>query len=142
MLGSLMHAEKPPTHLSPRQPEVLQRLAEGKSMKETATEPSRDAPTAALHGLWRRTIEVSSDVHAISRRLRPSTLEALGLPTTARGYFRDMSWQAVTVPNADRNVPDRIPKTTTLCLFRILEESMSNAPISAGRPAPAAKAVA
>jgi DNA-binding NarL/FixJ family response regulator len=51
MLGSLMHAssEAPSRQLTPRQREVLQLLAEGKSMKEVASILNVTARTVAFH---------------------------------------------------------------------------------------------
>lgn len=51
MLGSLMHstAETPSRQLTPRQREVLQLLAEGKSMKEVASILDVTARTVAFH---------------------------------------------------------------------------------------------
>jgi len=51
MLGSLMHAtpENPSRQLTPRQREVLQLLAEGKSMKEVAAILNVAARTVAFH---------------------------------------------------------------------------------------------
>jgi DNA-binding NarL/FixJ family response regulator len=52
VLGSLMHAaqrEKPPTQLTTRQREVLQLLAEGKSMKEVASILNVAPRTVAFH---------------------------------------------------------------------------------------------
>jgi DNA-binding NarL/FixJ family response regulator len=52
MLGSLMHAadhEKPASHLTTRQREVLQLLAEGKSMKEVAVLLNVAPRTVAFH---------------------------------------------------------------------------------------------
>jgi DNA-binding CsgD family transcriptional regulator len=51
MLGSLMHAtsDAPSRQLTPRQREVLQLLAEGKSMKEVASILNVTARTVAFH---------------------------------------------------------------------------------------------
>jgi signal transduction histidine kinase len=79
-----------------------------------------------LDELWRRTNEISSDVHGLSHRLHPSKLEALGLVATIRGHCRDISRQGVVVHFAERNTPNGIPADVSLCLFRVVEEALSN----------------
>ena len=89
---------------------------------------SPDALAAALQDLWRQTTEISSEVNALSHRLHPTKLEALGFPTTARGHCRDISRQGVTVHfSSDAIGPGQVPSDVGLCLFRVLEEAVSNA---------------
>ena len=85
-----------------------------------------DPLAAAVDDLWRRTVEISSDVHNLTHRLHPSKLETLGLVITMRGHCRDVSRQGVRVHFADHDVPAGIPPDVALCLFRILEESVAN----------------
>lgn len=82
---------------------------------------------AALHADWRRTTEIASDVHAISHRLHPSKLEALGLVATIRAHCRDVSRQGFAVHFSERNVPGGVSTDAALCLFRVLEEAVTNA---------------
>lgn len=82
--------------------------------------------TPALHEAWRRTTEIASDVHAISHRLHPSKMEALGLVATIRAHCREVSRQSVDVEFIDQNVPGGIPPERALGLFRVLEEGLSN----------------
>ena len=81
---------------------------------------------AALQDGWRRTAEIASDVHGISHRLHPSKLEALGLVATIRAHCRDVSRQSIAVHFVEKNVPAGIPPDVALCLFRVLEEALSN----------------
>jgi len=94
------------------------------SMNPPATQ---EKLAAALHADWRRTTEIASDVHAISHRLHPTKLEALGLVATIRTHCRDVSRQGFAVHFAERDVPAGISPDTALCLFRILEEAVTNA---------------
>jgi signal transduction histidine kinase len=91
---------------------------------------SMSAPSNALSvhldELWRRTNEISSEVHGLSHRLHPSKLEALGLVATIRGHCRDISRQGVVAHFAERNAPNGIPADVSLCLFRVAEEALSN----------------
>jgi PAS domain S-box-containing protein len=88
---------------------------------------SPEALTAALHADWRRTTEIASDVHAISHRLHPTKLEALGLVATIRAHCRDVSRQGFTVHFSEQDVPAGISPDIALCLFRVCEEALSNA---------------
>ena len=87
---------------------------------------SVDALREALQAAWGRTAEIASDVHAISHRLHPSKMEALGLVATMRAHCRDMSRQGVKVAFFEHNVPSHIPADVSLCLFRVLEEAVTN----------------
>jgi PAS domain S-box-containing protein len=85
-----------------------------------------DTLVDALEQAWQRTCDIASDVHGISHRLHPSKLEALGLAATIRGHCRDLSRQALKVRFSDEGNTARIPPDVSLCLFRIVEESLSN----------------
>jgi signal transduction histidine kinase len=98
-------------------------------LQQLGTNPpaGHDALVAAIQDLWHRTTEISSDVHSISHRLHPSRLEALGLVITIHGHCRDVSRRGVRVHFSERNVPSDVPPDVALCLFRILEEAVTNA---------------
>ena len=79
-----------------------------------------------LQDAWRRTTEIASDVHAISHRLHPSKMEALGLVGTAQGHCNDVSRQSLPVHFQHADVPSGIPPDRALSVFRVLEEALSN----------------
>jgi PAS domain S-box-containing protein len=87
---------------------------------------SLDALVGALQEDWRRTAEIANDIHAISHRLHPSKLEALGLVATIRAHCRDVSRQSLAVHFTQANVPDAVDADVALCLFRVVEESLTN----------------
>jgi PAS domain S-box-containing protein len=87
---------------------------------------SSEALVPALHEAWRRTTEIASDVHAISHRLHPSKMEALGLVATIRAHCREVSRQSVVVEFLEQDVPTGIAPERALALFRVLEEALSN----------------
>jgi PAS domain S-box-containing protein len=87
---------------------------------------SREALVDALQDLWRHTGEIASDVHAISHRLHPSKLEALGLVATVRAHCRDISREGVTVNFEEQPVSRDIDNDVALCLYRVLEEALNN----------------
>lgn len=81
---------------------------------------------SALQEAWRRTAEIASDVHGISHRLHPSKLEALGLVATIRAHCRDVSRQNLTVHFSEQGGSVGVPGDVSLCLYRVLEEALSN----------------
>ncbi|HEY2432237.1 MAG TPA: PAS domain S-box protein [Vicinamibacterales bacterium] len=87
--------------------------------------PRPEALIPVLQEAWRRTTEIASDVHAISHRLHPSKMEALGLVATIRAHCREVSRQSLAVDFVSQNVPP-IPAERALCLFRVVEEALSN----------------
>src|SRR5690349_6689011 len=87
---------------------------------------AHDALVNALQEQWRRTTEIASDVHAVSHRLHPSKLEALGLVSTIRAHCRDVSRQSIAVVFNDRDVPVGIRPNVALCVFRVVEEALRN----------------
>jgi PAS domain S-box-containing protein len=87
---------------------------------------SVDALRDALQAAWARTAEIASDVHGMSHRLHPSKIEALGLVATMRAHCRDVSRQGLAVQFFERNIPDGVPPDVSLCLFRVLEEAITN----------------
>src|SRR5262249_26987244 len=72
--------------------------------------------------------QIAADVQALSHRLHSSKLELLGLAKTARIFCEDFAGlQQVTVLFEEVGVPAGIPAATSLCLYRILQESLHNA---------------
>lgn len=72
--------------------------------------------------------QIASDVQALSHRLHSSKLELLGLAKTARIFCEDFAaQQKVTVLFEESGVPSGIAASTSLCLYRILQEALHNA---------------
>jgi PAS domain S-box-containing protein len=78
--------------------------------------------------LGRRITETGIEVQAISHRLHSSKLEILGVVSACRSFCREVAERhKVTVDFAADGVPREVPQDVTLCLFRILQESLNNA---------------
>jgi PAS domain S-box-containing protein len=78
--------------------------------------------------LGRHITEIGMEVQAISHRLHSSKLEILGLVSACRSFCREVAEQhKVTVDFVADGVPRDIPQDVTLCLFRVLQESLNNA---------------
>jgi PAS domain S-box-containing protein len=71
--------------------------------------------------------EVSSVIRGLSHQLHPSKLEILGLVASLKEFCREFSGQhELPVNFVHSNIPARIPKNVTLCLFRITQEALRN----------------
>ncbi len=83
---------------------------------------------AALQSLWEQTREIGTDLHRLSRQLHPSQLEALGLVSALRGFCTEFSKQkGLRIEFAHDGILREIPDDVTLCLYRIVQESVQNA---------------
>jgi len=85
-----------------------------------------DGLVPPLQEAWRRTTEIASDLHAISHRLHPSKMEALGLVATIQAHCRGVSRQGLTVRFSHRNVPAGFSPERAVSVFRVLEEALGN----------------
>ncbi|HEY7285763.1 MAG TPA: PAS domain-containing protein [Vicinamibacterales bacterium] len=74
-----------------------------------------------------RAAEIASDMHRLSYQLHPTKLEALGLVPSIQSVCRDVSNQhAVLVEFRHQFVPPDLDPEISLCLFRIVQESLRN----------------
>ena len=71
--------------------------------------------------------QLSTDVHALSRRLHPSILEDLGLVDAMAAECAAYSQQgAIEAHFRPSDVPEVIDKNTAMCLYRIAQEALRN----------------
>lgn len=72
-------------------------------------------------------ISVSEDVHRISRQLHPTILDDLGLVRAMGSECAALQLREnLEVVFRHENVPDRIPKDISLCLYRVVQEGLKN----------------
>jgi signal transduction histidine kinase len=88
--------------------------------------------SAALYDLIsevrKQTTEIASDIQSLSHELHSSRLQLLGLASAMRTFCKEFSEQQkvkIDLKADDLQVP--ISPDTSLCLFRILQEALSNA---------------
>ena len=82
----------------------------------------------AIDDAYGQVANLGSDVQALSHRLHSSRLEYLGLEAAASGFCRELSQrQNVEVQLRVENLPGTLPRETSLCLFRVLQEAVHNA---------------
>jgi len=81
-----------------------------------------------MNGPLQRLSEIGIEIQAISHRLHSSKLEYLGLVTACKSFCREVGDRhKVTVDFAAEDIPPAVPQDVSLCLFRILQESLNNA---------------
>jgi PAS domain S-box-containing protein len=71
---------------------------------------------------------VGSQVQAISHRLHSSKLQYLGLLAACKSFCTELADQhKVQIDFAGADIPNSIPPEISICLFRILQEGLTNA---------------
>jgi signal transduction histidine kinase len=107
-----------------------QRLALLALELETASEALPDSVVATkrkLHELLNSASELGADLHNVSRRLHPSTLESLGLVPGLKILCEEFtSRQGIQIVFSSVNIPRAVPPRVALCLFRITQEGLQN----------------
>jgi signal transduction histidine kinase len=87
-----------------------------------------------LDELRNQTVEIASDIQSLSHELHSSKLGILGLVGAIRAFCREFSEQQnVDVDLEAENMEVPVSPDISLCFFRILQESLSNAAKHSGR---------
>lgn len=99
-------------------------------LEQWAQQPSNSVVVVTDH-IRRISQEVSNlgkDIQALSHRLHSSKLEYLGLAAAASSFCKESSeQQKVEIEFSHAGIPRSLPKEISLCLFRVLQESLQNA---------------
>jgi signal transduction histidine kinase len=107
-----------------------QRLALLALELENASEALPDSSQATkrqLHELLNSASELGADLHTVSRRLHPSTLESVGLVPGLKALCDEFtSRQGIEVVFSAKNIPRAVSPNVALCLFRIVQEGLQN----------------
>jgi signal transduction histidine kinase len=70
---------------------------------------------------------LSSDVHQLSHELHPAKLEQLGLVSALRGFCRELGTaHQIAIEFEPGEFPRSLPDDISLCLYRIVQESLQN----------------
>src|SRR6476660_2572937 len=81
-----------------------------------------------IHHAIQRLSNIATDIQALSHRLHSSKLEYLGLVVAAKSFCKELSeQQKVEIDFNHTAVPRSVPKEISLCLFRVLQETLQNA---------------
>lgn len=70
---------------------------------------------------------IATSVRDLSHRLYPAKLRLVGLLVALQGLCRELSHRSPSITFTHENVPATLPPDLTLCLFRIVQESLQNA---------------
>ena len=88
---------------------------------------SSDLLSGKLREIKDQLINLSQDVHALSRQLHPSILDDLGLVDAMRSECARFSQrEGISVRYTPQDIPPGIPKDVALCLYRIAQEGLRN----------------
>src|SRR6185369_16802767 len=81
-----------------------------------------------IHHASQRLSDIAADIQALSHRLHSSKLEYLGLVAAAKSFCNELSeQQKVEIDLSHTAIPRSVPKEISLCLFRVLQETLQNA---------------
>src|SRR5262249_19910712 len=82
---------------------------------------------ALLRTMQEQLVELSEDVHALSRQLHPSILDGLGLVEALRSECASCSRrEGIAVDYRPGDVPAALSKEIALCIYRIAQEALRN----------------
>jgi len=82
-----------------------------------------------LNAIWKRLQEASADVHGLSRQLHPSNLDYLGLVPAVKSLCRELSHRrqlSIDFVVDDGVAPLTIDKDLALCVYRVIQEGLTN----------------
>jgi two-component system, NarL family, sensor kinase len=78
-------------------------------------------------------VDLSEDVHALSRQLHPSILDDLGLVDALRSECASVARrEGVAVAYRPGAITDPVPKDVALCVYRVAQEALRNVVKHAG----------
>ncbi len=94
---------------------------------EQLIQKAPESQAKQLQKLTTRTKKVSSLVQSLSHRLHPSTLAHLGLVAASKGLCHEVSESSdIHIDFSHSDVSRSIPQEVATCLYRVLQESLTN----------------
>jgi signal transduction histidine kinase len=88
---------------------------------------------ALLRTIQDQLVELSEDVHALSRQLHPSILDDLGLAEALRSECASFTRrEGIAIHYQPENVSTRLPRDIALCVYRVAQEALRNIAKHAG----------
>ena len=82
----------------------------------------------SIAALSRQTVDIATDVQALSHELHSYKLQLLGVVTAMRDFCAEVSARhQVEVDFTHQDVPATVRPDIALCLFRVLQEALQNA---------------
>ena len=90
--------------------------------------PSGSPEHVRCKRLYDQAASLTRNIHAVSHRLHSLGLELLGIESAAAQFCEDLSEQhGVQIAFSVDSVPEDLPNEVALALFRVLQESVTNA---------------
>jgi PAS domain S-box-containing protein len=134
--GRLLHAQEADRARLARElhDDITQRLARlaidaGRAETGTTDPRHKELMREVRDGL----VRLSEDVHSLSYQLHPALLEDLGLTDALQAEAeRFQKQEALAVDMKLAPLPERIPRDTGLCLYRVTQEALRNVARHAG----------
>jgi signal transduction histidine kinase len=81
----------------------------------------------SIQNVWARAQEISSEIHRVSYQLHPSKLDHLGLVAALKSLCNELgAHHEIKIAFREKGCHGLLPKEVTLCLFRIVQESLRN----------------
>ena len=81
----------------------------------------------SINNVWERAQEISSEIHRVAYQLHPSKLDHLGLVAAVKSHCLELSARhEIKIVFKEKGCSGLLPKDVTLCLFRIVQESVRN----------------
>jgi PAS domain S-box-containing protein len=110
--------------------DLVQRLAVFAIDVGTLEKQLIDAPAPVqerLHEMKTNIIDISKDIHRLSRRLHPSILKDLGLIRAIEAECINVSRrEGIEIVFSHEDIPTAISKNISLALYRIVQEGLNN----------------
>jgi PAS domain S-box-containing protein len=109
--------------------DIGQRLAMLAIELQQLREDPPDLPEicSRMSELQKHTTEIAADIQTMSHELHSSKLEYLGIAAAMRGFCKEFGeQQKVETEFKIADLPKSIPPDISLCLFRVLQESLHN----------------
>lgn len=87
----------------------------------------QDGASQELRSLKIKLIDVSEDVHNLSRQLHPSILDDMGLVEAVKSEIAIFAKRTGLALSSElQELPDSIPYDVALCLYRVIQEGLRN----------------
>lgn len=95
----------------------------------------RDDVRTSIQNVRARVQEISKTIQRVAYQLHPSKLDHLGLSAAVESLCEEMGrHHEIRINFRDRGCPSRLSKKVTLCLYRIVQESLRNVIKHSGSP--------
>ncbi len=83
--------------------------------------------SSRLGEFQKRTLDLATDIQALSHELHSSRLEHMGIAAAMRGFCQAFgAKQKVDIDFHSNDLPTSVPRETSLCFYRVLQEALHN----------------